>query len=342
VVDWRSGIRRLGASAPRQELIGRWERGLFGNPGSVRRPVAFLAAAVVISSLVSPSFLTLGNTSAVLTSSSFLIVLAVGEAFVIVVGMIDLGVESVLAASGMLAAWLYVFGRMPTLVAVSATLATGLGVGVVAGLLVTRVRIPSFIVTLGTYWGFRGIALLFNGGNYINPDAVHPPRPFGFAGVAGSTAGVSHLIVISVVVVAVAQIVLSLTPVGTWAKATGSSEEAARGVGVRTPLIKVGAFMVSGFLAALAGIMITAWQDSIYPLTGQGFSLEAIAGVILGGIPFTGGRGTVVGAALGALTIGVINDLIVLLGLPSLYEYIFVAVVLVLAGLQARGGPFVK
>lgn len=105
---------------------------------------------------------------------------------------------------------------------------------------------------------------------------------------------------------------------------------------MRTNGIKVLALATSGLTAALAGIMITAWQDSIYPLTGTGYSLQAIAGVILGGIPFSGGRGTIVGAALGVLVIGVINDIIVLIGLPALYEYIFVAVILVLAGLQAR------
>ena len=80
----------------------------------------------------------------------------------------------------------------------------------------------------------------------------------------------------------------------------------------------------------------------MYPLTGQGYSLEAIAAVILGGIPFTGGRGTIVGAAIGALVIGVINDVIVLIGLPALYEYIFVACILVLAGLQARSAAAAK
>jgi ribose/xylose/arabinose/galactoside ABC-type transport system permease subunit len=117
---------------------------------------------------------------------------------------------------------------------------------------------------------------------------------------------------------------------------------AARRVGLETAWLKMSVFVVSAVLAAGAGIMITAWQGSIYPLTAQGYSLEAIAAVILGGIPFTGGRGTVVGVALGAVLIGVINDVIVLLGLPSLYEYIFVAIVLVVAGLQARGNLLTK
>jgi ribose transport system permease protein len=329
-----------GAAIP-QRLRGV-QRLLFGRPGSIRRPVLFLVAAFAVSSIVSPAFPTLDNLMALLSSSSFLVVVASGEAFVIMVGGIDLGVESVLAASGMFLAWMYVFQRIPAAAAMGVTLLVGAGVGALVGLLVTRLRIPSFIVTLGSYWGFRGIALLFNGGNYINPTAVQPSREFVFGGIAGNVLGIPTLIIIMVAVVALGQVLLSFTPLGTWIKSTGSSEEASRAVGLRTGLIKVLVFAVSGVLAALAGMMITAWQDSIYPLTGQGYSLQAIAGVILGGIPFTGGRGSIVGAALGALVIGLINDLIVLVGLPAQYEYVFVAVVLVLAGLQARGGLFVK
>ena len=104
-------------------------------------------------------------------------------------GGIDLGVESMLAASGMLAAWLYVFRQSTTAVSIILTLAFGAAVGVIAGLLVSRARVPSFIVTLGTYWGFRGVALLFNGGNYISPDAVQPSRSFGFSWIAGTVGG---------------------------------------------------------------------------------------------------------------------------------------------------------
>lgn len=316
--------------------------GVLGAPGSVRRPVVFLVLAVVLSGLVAPSFLRPSNLTALLVSSSFLIVTAVGEAFVVLMGMVDLGVQSVLASAGMLAAYLNVLAGLPALVAVPTALLYGVAVGGLVGLLVTRGRIASFIVTLGTYWGLTGVALLFNRGDNINPYSVTPPRQFGFLGFAGHLGPLPTLILISLAVVLVAEVIVSATPVGLWVKSVGSNEAAARVVGLNTDLLKTAAFMVSGGLAALAGVMITAWQDSIYPLTGQGYSLEAIAGVILGGIPFTGGRGTVLGAAIGALIIGLIDDLIVLLGLPALYEYIFVAVVLVIAGLQTRGRGFVK
>lgn len=308
----------------------------------MRRPVLFLVAAGIIATLVTHSFIHTSNLNELLISSSFLIVLSVGEAFVILVGSIDLGVESLLASFGMVAAWLTVFHQVPTGVALLVTLLGAVLLGIGVGFLVAKVHIPSFVVTLGTYWGFRGVALLANGGSYISPSSATPPRPFGFEAVAGRTFGVSNLIIIAVLVTVAAQVVVSFTPLGTWLKSVGSNELAARRVGLRVDRLKMMVFGLSALLAAGAGVMITAYQGSIYPSTGQGYSLEAIAAVILGGIPFTGGRGTIVGAALGALLIGIINDVIVLLGLPALYEYIFVAVVLVVAGLQARTGLLTK
>lgn len=317
-------------------------REVLGAPGSVRRPIVFLAIAFGLSGLIAPSFLRLSNLNALLVSSSFLIVTAVGEALVVLMGMIDLGVQSVLASAGMMVAYLNIMVPLPAAAAVLVALLYGVAVGWLVGVLVTRGRIASFIVTLGTYWGLTGIALLFNRGDNINPYSVTPPRQFGFLGFAGHLGPVPTLIVLSVLVVLAGEVLVSMTPFGLWVKSVGSNEAEARVVGLSTDALKTIAFMASGGLAALAGIMITAWQDSIYPLTAQGYSLQAIAGVILGGIPFTGGRGTILGAAIGALIIGLIDDLIVLLGLPALYEYIFVAIVLVIAGLQTRGKGFVK
>jgi ribose/xylose/arabinose/galactoside ABC-type transport system permease subunit len=329
------------APAAVSERMRRLGRHVTGR-GSMWRPAAFLIAAVIIATIITPDFVRPDNLKAVLTNSSFLVVVAVGEAFVIMVGSIDLGVEAVLASFGMLLAWLTVFHGLPTWPAVLLTLAGAAVLGLLIGFCVAKIHIPSFVVTLGVYWGFQGVALLINGGQYISPDSVPQGRPFGFAGLAGTSFGVSNLIFIALGVVVVAQVVISLTPFGLWLKSIGSNERAARRAGLRADGLKVSVFAISAVLAAFAGIMLTAWQGSIYPDSGTGYSLQAIAAVILGGIPFTGGRGTVVGAALGAIIIGVINDLIVLLGLPALYQYIFVAAVLVIAGLQARGGQLVK
>ncbi|MCL4443253.1 MAG: ABC transporter permease [Actinobacteria bacterium] len=322
--------------------LRQFGRLLGGGAGSVKRPIVFLIITLIISSFLSSSFLTVDNIKSLLISSSFLMVITVGEAFVIMMGMIDLGVESILAASGMIVAFLTVYQRMPAIPAVLITLAIGVLIGITVGLLVTKGRIPSFIVTLGSYWGFAGVALLVNNGSYISPFSVTPTRALGFGSMAGATLGISRLILLSFGVVILGQLLLSYTPFGTWIKSVGSNETSARVVGLNTARLKILVFVISGVLAALAGIMMTAWAQSIYPNSGTGLSLEAIAAVILGGIPFTGGRGTIVGAAIGAIIIGVVNDLIVLLGLPALWEYIFVALVLVVAGLQARGGVNVK
>lgn len=309
---------------------------LFGRPGSVRRPFAFLIVSCVTATMVAPAFMTISNIQAVLISSSFLVVAAVGEAFVIMLGSIDLGVESVLAAGGMMLAWLTVFHAVPSLAAIPLTLLAGGIVGAAVGLLVTYGRVPSIVATLGTYWGIRGVALLFNNGKYISPYSVNPPKPFGFSWISGDIGGIPVMILIAAGVVTIAQAIVSFTPVGSWVKTVGSNENAARSVGLSTTAIKVAVFTTSGVLASLAGIMVTAWQHSIYPLTAEGASLTIIAGVILGGIPLTGGRGTIVGAALGVIIIGIIHAVIVLVGLPARYQYIFVACVLILAGLQAR------
>ena len=311
---------------------------LFGEPGSVKRPIVFLILALILSTLVAPSFLSARNISALLISSSFLIVLTVGESFVIMTGMIDLGVQSVMAFAGMLVAFLTVLQGFPAVLAIVVSVLAAVGVGLIAGVLVTKGRIPSFIVTLGIYWGFKGVALLFNGGNYISPAT----GVFSFSALAGNTLGLSNLVILTLLFIVLGQIILSLTPFGTWIKSVGSNEAAAKTVGLRIDLLKILMFVISATLAGLAGIMIAAWQGSIYPTTGTGYSLQAIAAVILGGIPFSGGRGSVVGAAIGAFIIGLIDDLIVLLGLPSLYEYIFVAIILLIAGFQARARGVVK
>lgn len=333
----------LGVSQRISEHTARLSSRALGRPGALRRPVLFLLIALVLGGIASPAFLSPANINALLISSSFLIVVTVGEAVVILLGMIDLGVQSVLASAGMLVAYLDVFRGLPWWQSVPLTLLFGVLVGVIVGLVVAKGRIPSFIVTLGTYWGFAGVALLFNQGNYISPfQASQPRQTFQFAAVSSHTLGISNLILISVIVVLGTQAVLTFTPLGPWIRSVGSAEPAAFAAGLDTTKLKILGFVFSGALAALAGIMITAWQSSIYPNTGQGYSLEAIAGVILGGIPFKGGRGTILGAAIGALIVGIIGDLIVLLGLPALYQYIFVAIVLLIAGLQARESIFVK
>lgn len=150
------------------------------------------------------------------------------------------------------------------------------------------------------------------------------------------------MVLLALFIVAVFHLYFTLFKRGKDVYATGGNEIAARNCGVDVDAIKLFVFMVSGLLAAVAGIVMTAWVNQAYAWTAQGFSLQAVAAVVLGGIPFVGGYGTIIGAAVGAIIIAMISDVMVLLGVSPLYTYIVVAAVLLLAGLQIEKRDVVK
>ncbi|NSW75434.1 MAG: ABC transporter permease [Candidatus Atribacteria bacterium] len=306
------------------------------------KPVLFLAVALVLATAISPHFLTIRNIRAILISASPLMIVAVGEAIVVLTGMIDLGCESVLASSGVLIATMDLMLRFPTFISFTLTLAFGLLIGVLNGLLVVRARIPSFVTTLGMYWGLRGLAMVISQGYPISPSAVSSSVSFSFQWIVSNFRGIPVMVIIAFAVAIFAQIFISEFKKGREIYAVGGNELAARNCGVNVDLVKIQVFMVSGFLSALAGIIMTAWINQAYAWTAQGFSLQAVAAVVLGGIPFIGGFGTVIGVVIGSFIIAMISDLIVLLGVSPLYSYIVTAVVLVVAGLQVQKGKFVK
>ena len=304
--------------------------------GTFTKPVSFLFIAVVISSVLSPHFLTWDNIMAVLVASSPLMIIAIGEALVVLTGMIDLGTESVLASSGMLLALLDLYTSLPTYVSVLLTLIYGAAVGLANGVLVTKAKIPSFISTLGMYWGLRGIGMVISNGWPLGPSSVSPPKQFTFTGIAGRFFGFPLMVAISLVMVVVFQVFVSEFKKGREIYAVGGNEVAAKNCGVNVDRTKLFVFVVSGTLGAVSGIIMTAWLNQGYAWTAQGYSLEAIAAVVLGGIPFTGGTGTIAGVAVGSFIISMLADVIVLIGISPLYNYIVVAIVLVLAGLQLQ------
>ena len=309
------------------------------------KPVLFFFIAIIVATIISPQhFLKSENLRAVLISAAPLMLLAVGEALVVLTGMIDLGPESVLASSGIIIASLDLVVGLPTYLSVIITLLYGATVGLVSGLLVVKARIPSFVVTLGMYWGLRGLAMVISGGFPISPTIVNPPKPISFSWVVGDIYGFPIMVIIALVVGVVFQIYVSLFKKGTDIYAVGGNEMAARNCGVNVDLTKIFVFIISGILGAIAGIIMTAWVNQAYAWTAQGFTLQTIAAVVLGGIPFTGGYGTIIGVLIGAFVIAMISDIIVLVGISPMYNYIAVALVLVLAGLQVRGvkGGFTK
>ncbi len=269
-------------------------------------------------------FFTLQNLSIVTQQASINIVLAAGMTFVILTGGIDLSVGSVLAAAAvasLLASNLPGWGWL----GIPAALAVGLAFGVVNGGLISFLRLPPFIVTLGALTAVRGIARLMGNDTTI----FNPQLPFAFIG-NGSILGVPWLVVIALAVVAVSWFILRRTVLGMRIYAVGGNPEAARLSGINVRGIELFVYASSGLLAGLGALMSAARLYAANGLQlGQSYELDAIAAVILGGTSFVGGVGSIVGTLVGALIIAVLSNGLVLLGVSDIWQYIIKGLVII-------------
>jgi len=296
-----------------------------------------LLGIVLISSLLSPYFFTGTNIKNIFTQVSIIAILAEGEAFVILTGGIDLSPGSVLALVSVLIGGCMKWMNLPASLAVLVGLCAGTLCGLTSGLLVTRVKIPSFIATLAMMAIARGLALIYAKGV---PISMFPPE---FRIIARYVGPVSVLTLIMIGMYVIGQLILSWTRPGQYIRATGGHEEATRYLGVNVDRIKLFAFGFSGFCAAVGGIMLTARMDSAYPNVGQGYELDAIGSAVLGGISFTGGVGSVGGAFMGALVITILGNLLNLLRVSGFYQYVFKGIILAVAALSlSRGVRYAK
>lgn len=285
-----------------------------------------LILLAVIFQIINPRFMTETNLLIVLQQSSINIVLAAGMTFVILTGGIDLSVGSILAASAMVAV---IVSLMPDIgmLGVPAAILTGLAFGVVNGLLIAYLRLPPFIVTLGSLTAVRGVArLLGNDTTVFNSDL-----PFAFLG-NGTFLGVPWLVIIALAVVVISWFVLRRTVLGTWIYAVGGNAEAARLTGIKVPLVLLFVYGVSGLLSGLGGALSAARLYAANGLQlGQSYELDAIAAVILGGTSFVGGVGSIWGTLIGGLIIAVLSNGLILAGVSDIWQYIIKGLVIIVA-----------
>ncbi len=293
----------------------------------------FLLVFLVFSiSLYGSGFLTLNNLLNIVRQTSTITVMAVAMTFVIAAGEIDLSVGSLAGlASVTTAMTVDRFGIVPGIIA---GILTGLLVGCVNGVLVTRVLIPSFLVTLGMLGIGNGIAM------WITDTAPVPIASNLFNNVFGSgNAGpVPSLVIWTVVALVIGHVGLRKTPYGRQVLATGGNEIASSFSGVKTKRIKFIALMISGLAAALGGMLYAGRLHSGRFQWGQGDELSVIAAVILGGTSLSGGIGSVVGAVIGSLLIGLINNGLLLMGLAYSQQLIIRGAIIILAVALGRRG----
>ena len=309
-----SARRRAGA------LIGGFTRS---------RELTLAAVVIVLSALVAtqaPNFLSLDNLQPVTTVAAIVAIAAVGEALVILTKNIDLSVESTIGIVAFVVGLILKDQALPVPAAWAVGIGLGLVLGMSNGVIVAVFRVPSIVATLGTLSIFRGLCFLVASGKEINLNDL----PDGYTNAASQGFfGVPLFVILAVAIVAVAALVLRYTVVGRLFYAVGSNADAAATIGVRSRLTVFLAFALSGMLAGIAGVLWGINYGAIYANSASGQSLAVIAAVVVGGVSIAGGSGTVVGAALGALFLGLINNALLLLLLPQEWlQMIYGAVIL--------------
>jgi ribose transport system permease protein len=289
-----------------------------------------LLALCIIMAIFAPHFFTFRNIINVARQVSINAILAAGMTFVILTGGIDLSVGSALAVAGVFSVWLTTKG-VPDVFAVLAGVVTGGLCGTLNGVLISRFKLSPFIVTLGALTYLRGVAYVTTGAYPL----IKSDLGFAFLG-EGSVGFLPWPVIIALIVFLVGYIVLKRTVFGRRIYAIGGNEQAARLSGIPVDRILIWVYTISGACAGIAGIIFSARLLSGEPTGGDGYELDAIAAVILGGTSFTGGVGSILGTAIGALIIGVLNNGLVLMNVPFFYQLIIKGAVIIFAVLLDR------
>jgi rhamnose transport system permease protein len=276
--------------------------------------VVFLAVLAAILTIFAPNFFTAGNFRSILINTSYIAIAAFGGMLAILTGQPDISVGSILAVCSIVAGLMSKAGVPVPLVFLS-SVAIGLLLGLVNGLLVTRLHIHSIIVTLGTLGIYRGALLYFTDGAWV----YDLPRDFRLIGL-GTLAGVPNPIWIAVLTLVLGSLVLRHTAWGRTLHAVGSNPEAARLSGIRTPFMITSALAANGAVVGVAAMVYSTRFSTIQSNVGSGFEFLVITAVVVGGVHIFGGSGTVLGAALGALLVGVTGTVLVFLDISAYWE----------------------
>lgn len=301
-------------------------------------PLIFLAILVVILSVLRPNFLSAFNLFNVMRQISFIGILAVGMTFVILTAGIDLSVGSLLAFSGIVCASVAKGSRslleggvtdpggVRVLIAALAAILVGIIIGLLQGSLIARAGIPAFIVTLGGLGAWRGATLLWSDGQPISSFS----NDFKFWG-QGFIGPLPVPVIFFLAMVVIGQIILKYTQYGRWIYALGGNPEASRLSGLNVKMLTTSVYVISGFCAGLAGFLLTSRLNSAEQVAGQGYELQAIAAVVIGGTSLFGGQGSMVGTLIGAMLIGVLNNGLVILNVSPYYQQIVIGAIIVLS-----------
>jgi ribose/xylose/arabinose/galactoside ABC-type transport system permease subunit len=289
---------------------------------------ALLISLVVLCMVIgflNPVFLSLDNLTNILLQSAVNLIIALGMTFVIIVGGIDLSVGSLVALTGMALGLLLVHG-VAVPVAILGVVLLGALCGGINGIVITRWRVPAFIVTLGTMSAARGVALMLTSGRSVSGFSS------GFLWLGnGVVAGIPFPAFVALLLAALCALSLRGTIWGTYLYAIGGNSKAAWIFGLRVPRYVWGVYILSGTFSALAAVFLTSRIAAALPTAGTLYELDAIAAAVIGGASLSGGSGTVYGSVLGALLIGVLRNGLSILNVSSYVQQVLIGGIIIVA-----------
>lgn len=286
-------------------------------------------ALFIFFSITARNFFTVRSVLTLALQTSAVTIMGIGVTFTIITGGIDLSIGSVIALAGTVAVMVAIAG-VPIWLSMVVGLLVGVVCGLLNGLLVTRLKLPPFIATLGMMMVARGVALTIT-----NANAWPAPEGFGelgngtILGTGPQFPGISYPVLIMIAVALIFHFVLSKTRIGRYTYAVGSNEEAARLSGIKVNQVKIINYIFSGLLAGLVGIILASRMITSQPNSAVGYELNAIAAAVIGGTSLMGGVGTVAGTVIGSFIIGILTVGLTMAGANYFMQQIVIGLVVI-------------
>jgi ribose transport system permease protein len=311
-------------------------KGFFFDPATRQKLLAFasLLVLMIFFSVASPNFLQADNLVSILQSTAVNGVLAVACTFVIITGGIDLSVGTLMTFCAVMAGVFLTFLGMPLYAGIVAAIFFGALCGFTSGVLIAKLKIPPFIATLGMMMLLKGLSLVISGTKpiYFNDtpgfSAISQDSLIGFFIPA---APIPNAVLILFLVAIAASIVLNRTLLGRYTFALGSNEEAVRLSGVNVAFWKIVVYSLNGAICGIAGLLIASRLNSAQPALGQGYELDAIAAVVIGGTSLSGGTGTILGTIIGAFIMSVLINGLRIMSVAQEWQTVVTGVIIILA-----------
>ena len=288
---------------------------------------ASLILMFIIFSFASPNFASFNNIVGILLSTAVNGVLAVGVTFVIITGGIDLSVGTVMTVSAVMTGVCITFWKLPLPLGILGGLTAGALAGFLSGSLISRMKIPPFIATLGIMMIAKGLSLVITGSKPI----YFMETPVFYKIAMGSVLGIPNAVLIFLGSAIIASLILSKTVLGRYTYALGSNEDAARLSGINIKAWKAAIYTLGGLFSGLAGVLMASRLNSAQPSLGQGYELEAIAAVVIGGTSLSGGEGTILGTVIGAFIMSVLTNGLRILSIPQEWQIVVIGFIVILA-----------